>query len=78
MSPLPLNSCFIFSKVGGSAWYEDKKKQSLKDICFYQVAGWEKPCFLVSFFCDTKLDVEKTSYLAKVVYSKRNGSLGSR
>lgn len=49
------------------------KKQSLKDTCFYQVAGWEKACFLVSFFCDTKLDVEKTSYLAKVAYSKRNG-----
>ena len=42
-------------------------------IFFSQVVGWQKASFLVNFFHDTKLDIEKPSYLAKLKAQKEIG-----
>ena len=63
------NPWFIYNKTGDSGWYGDKK-QSLKDACFQSSRRLRKTSFLVNFFRDTRLDIEKPSNLAKLQAQK--------
>ena len=63
------NPYFIYSKTGDSGWYGDKK-QWLKDACFQSSRRLRKTSFFVIFSRDTRLDIEKSSHLAKLQAQK--------
>ena len=44
-------------------WIYKGKNSHWKMLVFSQVAGWEKTSFLMNFYRNTKLDIEKPSYL---------------